>query len=359
MTTFKSTLTRSLQALILGLTLGGAAHSAPRYELTILYPIEGQKISNAQFGINARGISVGTSGKQYVRRATIWNRHGKATALAQPRNAIFSRATGINREGTAVGAVDTTQNPDLTGLRATRWRSPDHFEILLPENGYDSDALSINDTGWIAGIRFTGSVFTAFVLSPRGRLIMPDPIAAGDDFELLDLNREHVAAGFDSGDTGTVAVRWSEMKGLEILGLLLGGTTSAAASINDRGTVAGVADDADGIYRAVRWEADGNVTQLESLEHAAYSDSQAGINDRRYCVGLTIYEGSDLADPRAQRATLWDPEGEAFDLNRLISHGSGFTLLTANGINQAGLIYGDGVDVRGRRYAYLLTPRSE
>jgi uncharacterized membrane protein len=262
----------------------------------------------------------------------------------------------INDHGDIAGAVDTTGQPDLTGLRAVRWRSPGRYEFVLADNGYDSDALSINEQGWIVGIRFTGTVFNPFVVSPSGRVSFPTPLANGDSFELLSINRNHEAAGFDSSDTATVAVRWTEARGVESLALLPGGTISAAAAINDRGEIGGVADDANGEFRAVRWNARGDIEQLESLDNAIYSDAQLGINNRGFSTGVTIFDGSDPDDYLSQRATLWDPQGEAFNLNDLIRPGSGIVLITANAINDAGEIYGDAVNAKGARVAYLLVP---
>ena len=334
------------------------AQAAPRYELTILRPIAGEATSAAQFGLNESGSSVGTSGGQGNRRATLWNRNGTPTRLARPSNAIFSRATGINDDGVIVGAVDTTGQPDLSGLRAARWKSPGRYEFVLPDTGYDSDAEFINEDGWIVGILFTGSTFTAYIASPQGRVDYPAPLNNGDTFELLSINRHRQAVGFDAGDSGTTAVRWSNARGLENLGLLRGGTTSAAASINDRGTIGGVADDATGIYRAVRWSHDGTIVELKSLRNAVYSDTQFGINNHDFSVGVTIFDGTDLGDYLSQRATLWNPSGKAFNLNKLIAPGSGVTLLTASGINDSGMIYGDCVDAAGDRFAYLLNPHN-
>lgn len=349
----------SLAATCLGILLTVPAVAAPPvYDLTILRPLAGNSTSQAQFGVNENASSVGTSGGAGLRFATVWNRAGTPAALARPAIAIFSRATDINNCGAVVGAVDTSGAKDLTGLRATRWSSAGKFKLLLPENGFDSDALSINDSGWVTGIRFNGSTFTPFVLSARGRLLTPAPLAEGDDFELLSINRRNAAAGFDAGEGGTFAVRWSEGVGVENLGLLPGGTFSASAAINDYGMVGGVADDASGTSRAVRWAIDGTIIELESLDKAAYSDSQGGINNRGYSVGVTVFEGANLDDFNSQRATLWTRNGKPFNLNRLIAPRSGYTLLTATGISNSGAIYGDALSAAGTRVAYLLTPVS-
>ena len=48
-----------------------------------------------------------------------------------------------------------------------------------------------------------------------------------------------------------------------------------------------------------------------------------------------------------------------FDLNSLIALGSGFTLLTAQGISNNGDITGSGIAPNGEGHAFLLTPVPE
>lgn len=138
--------------------------------------------------------------------------------------------------------------------------------------------------------------------------------------------------------------------------MLPGGATSASSAINDRGVVSGVADDATGTFRAVRWQPDGRIVQMGSLPRAFYSDSQYSINNRGFSTGVTIFEGSDPNDFLSQRATMWTPSGHPVNLNSRIPPAMGVTLLTAVRINDDGLIYGDCVTTDHRRFAYLLTP---
>ena len=347
-------LIRLITLLISFAAAGAPASAETTYTLTLLRPLAGSSTSQATAGINQHGITVGTSGGEGARRATVWSSRGAPLELARPAGSIFSRATGINEKGTVVGAVDTTGAADLTGLRAVRWTSPQRFTFILPESGFDSDALSINDAGWVAGILFTGTTFTAFIAAPDRRIDYPAPLLNGDSFELLSINRRGEAAGFDANDAVTTAVRWSPTRGLDALMMLPGGTTSASAAINDSGVASGVADDATGTFRAVRWAADGRVVQMGSLPRAIYSDSQYSINNHGYSTGVTIFEGSDPNDFLSLRATLWGPGGRPVNLNSRIP--PGVTLLTAASINDDGLIYGDCVTSGNRRFAYLLTP---
>ena len=345
-----------LASLIFAVSLGGVvAANAASYKLTILRPIAERTSTQAQYGLNEAGRTAGTSGGAGERVATVWDRRGHPQSLARPKIATFSRASAISNRGIVVGAVDTTGADDLTGLRATRWTNSDHYQLLLPEIGYDNDAVAVNDEGWVAGIQFDGSVYTAFLITPSGHVDYPAPLATGDDFELLSINKFHQAAGFDAGDAGTFAVKWTR-SGLQRLPLLPGGSISASASLNDLGVVAGVADDSAGNYHAVRWYSNGRVIALPSLANAIYSDGQNGINNFGFSVGVTVYAGTDPDDFNSQRATLWDSRGRPHDLNFLIDDNR-VTLLTANSINDLGEIFGDAIEETGKRFAYLLTPR--
>ena len=201
---------RCLSLVSLFVAFGAPTFANTTYKLTLLRPLAGNTTSQATSGINEHGTTVGTSGGQGMRRATIWSPQGSPMELARPTRSIFSRAMAINERGTVVGAVDTTGAADLTGLRAVRWSSLKRFTFILPESGFDSDALSINDAGWITGILFTGTTFTAFIANTQGRVDYPAPLLNGDDFELLGINRRGEAAGFDASDAATTAGRRRE-----------------------------------------------------------------------------------------------------------------------------------------------------
>lgn len=66
-----------------------------------------------------------------------------------------------------------------------------------------------------------------------------------------------------------------------------------------------------------------------------------GINAGGDAVGYIDFENLSGND-RQRRASLWNDDGDALDLNALIDPASGWTLLTAYGINDAGWITGIG-----------------
>jgi probable HAF family extracellular repeat protein len=88
------------------------------------------------------------------------------------------------------------------------------------------------------------------------------------------------------------------------------------------------------------------MTDLGTLG-GTFSDS-AGINNRRQIVGVsTVASGQ-------QHAYMFS-KAKMTDLNELIPANSGWTLVAATGINDAGEIVGKGL-INGQTHAFLLTP---
>ena len=93
-----------------------------------------------------------------------------------------------------------------------------------------------------------------------------------------------------------------------------------------------------------------NVIDLGTL--GSSSSEALSINDRGQIVGGATNSSSYV------RACLFDPTGAGnnIDLNTLLPPGSGWTLETANSINNNGWIVGQGINPAGYEHAYLLIP---
>lgn len=92
----------------------------------------------------------------------------------------------------------------------------------------------------------------------------------------------------------------------------------------------------------------GVMTDLGTLPGDAYSDA-ADINGAGQVVGFSV--GPNLLVPHA---FLWSASSGMVDLNALLPAGSGWTLHTANGINDAGQITGTGETSPGSLRGYIL-----
>ena len=349
-------------ALVVHATSALAGH-----KLAILDPLPGYDRtalgteSVFSIGLNDAGQSVGRSrGGTPPTVATLWDSSGHATALAAPAGFSLSRAFDLNASGTIVGTIETG-GIGVDFRRAVRWTSPGSYDFFLADNGYYSDTNGINDNGWITGLRYDAPFddvsFRSFVWSPDGTTRWIDPLAAGHTVELSDLNNSNAAAGFDIDQaTGAyTAVTWNEATGLVALSSL-GGGFDLAGDINDAGITAGVGLDASGNALGVRWNAAGNITVLASLAGAVGSDASYSIGNNGFSTGVTLFaDCPDFGDITCYRATVWDAAGNPTNLNDLIDHRDGLILLSANGINANGTIFGQGLRPDGSQFAYLLS----
>lgn len=121
------------------------------------------------------------------------------------------------------------------------------------------------------------------------------------------------------------------------LGTLPGGTFSSTVAVNEQGMVAGIADDANGAVRVVRWSGFGDVTALPLPDWATFA-SAATMNEQGVVVG--IVQDAELNT----HATLWNAAGAPTMLAAL----PGGTYTNVNGINDDGTVVGYGDDAAGQ-----------
>jgi probable HAF family extracellular repeat protein len=88
------------------------------------------------------------------------------------------------------------------------------------------------------------------------------------------------------------------------------------------------------------------------------SSSARAINNVGQIVGFTSTPGAaDVFPPQDKHAMIFTLSDNTMrDLNALIPANSGWVLLSANGINDAGQIVGEGVHNGNSGSAFLLTP---
>jgi len=131
-----------------------------------------------------------------------------------------------------------------------------------------------------------------------------------------------------------------------------GGSKGEASWMNDEGAVVGYAYfPGDTRWDAFLWRR-GVITDLGNL---GCTSKAVGINSENQVVGA-----SRLADCATRHAFLWE-NGKIYDLNDLIPADSGLELFETQGINDAGVIAGNGLppgcnDEQVCAHAYLLFP---
>jgi hypothetical protein len=357
----------------LALLLAAPAQAGIKYSVTELKADPGfhrGAVGDQSFGLNNAGQGVGRERLTGLEgdRAAIWDRQGNVTPLAVPDGTWFSKGDGINNAGVVSGTIAQGTPGDLDAWRAARWVTPGSYEFFLPDNGHHSSADVINDNGWIGGIRYTvpydDATFQAYVWSPDGTTRWIDPTIDGGRIEWFGTNGSNMFVGQQAligDDSGTSfgAVVWTESVGVEVLpgrGQLF----DDAQAINDAGIIVGGDYDGNVTDTGLWWDADHNLHTLAFVAGTTGSAPNA-INNRNQIAGWSADETQcdPFGDLTCRRASLWDLNGNATDLNSLIDPGLGYTLLFANDINDLGEIYGEAIDATGRRFLFLARPVPE
>ncbi len=266
------------------------------------------------------------SGQQ---NAFLWN-GSRRLYLPPAKGFRFSRAEGISGEGfdgggaspvvAVVGASLTggTDTRGATAARATLWRD-NTVTDLGTLGGTHSFALAVNGTGTVVG--------KADLLDDAAGSRRTHPFVRGPgDSAMRDL--------------GT-----------------LGGRAGAACAVAEDGTVVGYAQTGQGAVHAfvAAPGSGGGAYRPRDLgalpggvTSAAYS-----LNERGSIVGQSSLPG------QTGRAVLWvTPDDKPVDLNEYLAPSAsraGWHLETARAINAHGQIVGQGI-VGGKRHAFLLTP---
>ncbi len=247
-------------------------------------------------GINDTGQIAGTSFAGWRTRATVWS-GGRATDIGTLGGNQAS-ASDINNAGAVVGGSVTSHGR----MHAYRYHDGDWDDIGEQFGHGWSSAFGINNSGQVTGYGQTSSgTFRGFL--------------------------------------------WDENEGLTMLGTL-GGNSSYGLDINSNGWVTGHSRTADDRLHAFLSDGD-SMTDLGTLGgNTSYAH---GINDAADVVGYSWRAGD-----RRSSAFLYS-NGTMLDLNDLIPATSGWRLLRAYDINNAGQIVGTGL-YGGRQLAFRLDP---
>jgi probable HAF family extracellular repeat protein len=234
---------------------------------------------------------------------------------------------------------------------------------LTPLAGFETDAYpeAINNVGTVAG-----QIGSTAVIAMSGEL-RSIPVPAGYAFvSPAAINSAKQVAGLAVGRNAQGATDPLTQRAIffadgmtSVLGPAPGAETSRATDLNDAGWVIGTSGLIGGhpIQQpgdAFLYEpANGTMTDLGTL--SGYQNSVArAINNAGQIVG-DCWQPANTTDA-VRRAFLYDTRtGTMTDLNQLIAPGSGWVLLDAFDINDAGQIVGRGLQ-GGAMHAFLLTP---
>jgi probable HAF family extracellular repeat protein len=320
--------------------------------------------SSAAFGVNESGLVAGVSENGSIdpltgypeEDAVVWER-GRIENLGTlgGNNSI---AFALDDWGQVVGAAANaipdqyafgqpylaeSTFPVAQQSRAFLWQNGTMHD-LGTLGGNDAAAGLVNDLGMIGGTSYTNTT-----PNPTTGLPTMDPFVwvGGRMLDLGTLGNGHFSypnwmniwgqtvGNSAPADTWYHAFLWSGGR-MQDLGLPLGGDFSTANWVSDVGEVVGDASlPGDQTYHAVLWR-QGRATDLGVV--SGYGCSVAtSINLVGQIVGLLV----DCNTGEQIGAFLWE-NGTMYDLNTLISPGSGLSLIGAFDINNLGEIVGQG-----------------
>ncbi|WP_161557463.1 DUF3466 family protein [Acidisarcina polymorpha] len=322
----------------------------PRYKVLDLGPSLVRTLVDTP-GLNARGdvaLWRSTNGND-IQAFLLQTTH--AVEIPGLRDFPLVFPADISNDETVVGLVQASG--DMRFTRAFRWKPGQHPEILPPLNGKASDATANNAAGEIVGeAQVSGGAYHAVLWHNRTPVDL-GVLAAGDYSKARDINNRSTVVGeANTTPNGKLhAFVWEKASSkMRQLPDPPGSTFCSAQAINDSGEVIGSCDLAHGIAHGVLWR-DEKVVDLGSVgEDADDSVSTAlDINIHTQIVG-----SSEIADGK-QRAFLWE-HGTLQNLNEMIPPHSGWLLLVASRINDAGEILGRGY-YRDGIHSFLLLPQ--
>jgi probable HAF family extracellular repeat protein len=215
-------------------------------------------------------------------------------------------------------------------------------DVPLVSGATAATAQGINDGGVVVGFTFTPSGTRAFRHRPG---LEPE--------NLGDLGGNYSAA-FAANASGIVVGESRDARGafhaFRFNGTLhplspIAGSFSRGAAINGAGIIVGYSSTATGPLHAARWRSDTVVDDLGTL--GGPTSSALGINARGDIVGR-----ADVAPSQPHAFLVQDDQ--LIDLNSLIDEHSGWLLQAAYGINDDGVVVGEGL-LKGAPRAFRLT----
>lgn len=341
----------AIASLVFSLCVSAPVHAQPpTYEIEQLSPLPGFFPITDVHDLSNAGEAVGRVWKEEQvgvqnHHAVVWGHDGSASDIGD--NGTWSEARAISEAGYIAGRHDVAQ-----GMRGALWTKGGR-QLLPPLPGQPaSEAYGVDDDGIAIGVSLISSTDVTAVRWVSG---VPQilPGANGTSWAIA-VNASGQTVGRRDVWPERHAMLW-EGESFTILPDL-GGDFAAATNISDNGTICGNGLDGQSQFRSVLWEA--STHEIQILPHPGFGvvPLVKDVNDQGVAVGSVCL--SIECVPGNERALIWI-DGSAYNLNSLIPPGSGYTLFSAEAINEQGEIvcvgaYNGFVSPRG----FKLTPQS-
>jgi probable HAF family extracellular repeat protein len=375
-----------LLALLVTTTLAGQT-SKPKptpYAITDLGTLGGPGSNSSAYDMNNAGWVTGSSslvpdGPQH---GYVWFGRGPLIdtgTLGGPN----SEAGGPNLWGEAALISETTKadpyGEDFCGFGdnlqclAAIWWNRKLIPLPTLPGGNNAQAYGLNNFGQVVGFSETGIQDSTCTTSIPGQVLRYQPVIweptgqirklgmlPGDTVGFaFGINNKGQAVGSSGlcsntglppvAPNGVHAVLW-EKDGTPVdLGSLGGVPGNVAGNINDLGQVAGTSTLADGTVHTFVWTKATHMHDIGALPGAFVTVAPCcnTLNNLGEVVGFSI-------DDSGIRAFVWK-DSVMTDLNDLIPADSGWFLLVAQSLNDAGEIVGQGV-INDELHSFLATP---
>jgi uncharacterized protein (TIGR03437 family) len=369
-----------------GLLLSAAAFAqAPQYTITDLGSLPGFPACTAtglsQSG-NVTGYCVATPGQDLLDNPSTHGfiySNGTLTDLNLNLKSLDSPLPmAVNDSGVIAGA-NVNIDVEAPSVSVAPFIVQSNGTLSLPQGQMQGVLpFGLNNNGQLAGSQiqvsktslnlFLNSVAVFYTLSSGVTSIL------GSDDAAFGINSGGTVAGASVGQDGNSVDPLLWVGGLaQSLPILSPYKQSLATSVNDSGVAAGAAvnisftlDTTGNLAHAVIFNADGTVTDL-GVVGTDQSSLATGINNSGTVVGFsnqnppdfTIQLQAILEDPKGTTRGFVYTNGKIYDLNTLLTNGTGWSLAYATAINNAGQIIGTGTLQTPSgpvQHGFLLTP---
>lgn len=304
--------------------------------------------------INLGTLGANSQGQEYSSGAKV-NRFGEVTGettrpgtLLQPfvySDPFIFSILGAGQNGVGHDLNDVGQVVGRVGRRGFQRRNSGVTLLppLTPTLYPDSVAFGTNNLNDVVGVSASPGPLPSRIgtLWPGGA---PSPVQLPMNIP-RDINDSGLVVGdLFAGPVMAMAYDSVNLTPPVPMGTL-GGNLSRAFAVNNAGEAVGFSADANNQWHAFVWDAANGMTNLGAAAIGANESRAFDINNHGTVVGQLNFNG-------VFRAFCWI-DGSIIDLNSLLSPSSGWVLQSANGVNDAGWITGEGL-FNGERRAYLL-----